>query len=361
MVKPHQSFWVAGATLTRFSKGIINLDMIIDPKLITIGMFSALLTAGLFVLISTMTGFPVSSTHSVIGGMLGFGVMAGGFGIVKWSTITNIALSWVVSPVMGGLLAYFIHYLIRKSLLEKTDLKKAAKKWCPVWMGLTATIILVFIILETSIGKEVQKSIPLSVFTVAFFGLFIWSQGRLLINEFLDRLEQHSDAVENVFRRLQVFTSSYVALSQGANDVANALGPVAAIYFIAKYHKVPDTGDVPITLLMLGGIGIAVGCTVLGKRVIATVGEGITKLNNTRGFSVDFSLATTVLVASRLGLPVSSTTVAVGAVTGVGLAQGKKSVDAMMLVRIVSVWIITVPVSAVASMAIFWILKKLFR
>jgi PiT family inorganic phosphate transporter len=350
-----------GAHVTAtISEGIVNLEKVADPKLVTIGMFSALLTAGLFVLISTITGFPVSSTHSVIGGMIGFGIMSVGFSAVKWVGLTSIFLSWIISPALGGLMAYFIYFLIKKSLLQKKDLFQAARIWCPIWMGITALIIVSFVILETHFGDEMQKSIPLSVFTLAFFGLFVWSQGRLLINEFLERLERRQDAVENVFRRLQVFTSSYVALAQGSNDVANALGPVVAIYMIAKTHHLPDAGQVPIMLMMLGGFGIALGVTMLGHRVISTVGTGITKLNNTRGFSVDFSLATTVLFASRMGLPVSSTTVAVGAVTGVGLAQGKKSVDLMMLVRIVGVWVLTVPITALASMGIFWVLKAIF-
>ena len=350
-----------GAHVTAtISKGIVNVDLISDPKMITLGMFAALLTSGFFVLVSTLTGFPVSSTHSVVGGMLGFGLMAVGPSAVEWTVLIGIFLSWIISPALGGLLAYFIYFLIKKSLLQRTDLYQAARKWCPIWMGITATVIACFVIMETELGKDVQENIPLSITTIVFFGLFVWSQGRMLTNEFLEKLDKHQDAVESVFRRLQVFTSSYVALAHGANDVANAFGPVLAIYLIAKHHNLPEQGSVPIMLLMLGGIGIAVGITTLGHRVIATVGEGITKLNNSRGFAVDFSLASTVLFASRLGLPVSSTTVAVGAITGVGLAQGKNSVDVKMLAKIVGVWILTVPISAVTSMLLFLLLKKVF-
>jgi PiT family inorganic phosphate transporter len=165
--------------------------------------------------------------------------------------------------------------------------------------------------------------------------------------------------VEGVFRKMQVGTSCYVALSQGANDVANAIGPVAAIYLIAKEHKLLATAAVPWPMLVLGGLGIAVGIAVLGHKVMSTVGEKITTLTNTRGFAVDFGAASTVLVASNLGLPVSTTHAAVGGVVGVGLARGFSAVDFRVLLRIVAYWIATVPIAALTSIVIFVLLKWL--
>jgi PiT family inorganic phosphate transporter len=165
------------------------------------------------------------------------------------------------------------------------------------------------------------------------------------------------EGVEGIFRKMQVFTSCYVALSQGANDVANAIGPIAAIYLLATSDSFAAKAEVPIWMLMVGGFGIACGIAIMGKRVMVTVGEKITTLTNTRGFSVDFGAATTVLVASKLGLPVSTTHAAVGAVTGVGLARGFKAVDFGVLGRIVMYWVLTVPIAAFTSILIFQFLR----
>ena len=292
---------------------------------------------------------------------MGFGIAAIGFDAVYWGKMISIFLTWIISPILGGLVAFGVHRLIRLTLLDKPDLWKAAKRYCPMWMGFTAALIVVEVIIESDVGKElVDESRTLAGLCIVFFALFVWSQGKLLVDDFLNKMEKHKDAVENVFRRLQIFTSSYVALAIGSNDVANAFGPVLGIYLIAKYHNLADHNEGAVWLLVLGGIGIAVGCATLGHRVIKTVGSGITKLNNTKGYSVDFSLATTVLACSQLGIPVSSTTVAVGAVTGVGLSQGSGGVNFKKLLKIVAMWLITIPISATVSGLFFYLLKYLF-
>ena len=353
--------FLGGAVVATISSGIVDTQTISDPKVICLGMFAALLTSGTFVLVSTLTGYPVSSTHAVVGGMMGFGFAAVGPESVYWGSMTGIVLSWLLSPFIGGLIAYVIYFLIKKTLVDREHVKRQAERWCPIWMGLTAIVIAVEVLLESRAGQGlVKQSWTLACFCLVFFGLFVWSQGKLLVAEFLNRMEKHLDAVEGVFRRLQVFTSSYVALAHGSNDVANAFGPVLGIYLIAKYHNLPAQNQEVVWLLILGGVGIAVGTATLGHRVIKTVGNDITELNNTRGFSVDFSLATTVLACSQLGLPVSSTTVAVGAVTGVGLSQGRKAVNLKKLGKILSVWVVTVPISAVVSALFYKVLHYLF-
>ncbi len=350
-----------GAHVTAtISKGIVDPLVFTDPKILTLGMFATLLTAGTWVLLSTVTGFPVSSTHAIVGGLMGFGVVAGGVDSVQWGKLFEIFLSWIVSPALGGLVAWFIYFMIKKTMLDRKDLFTAAKRCCPWWMGMTGGIIMLALIFETEIGNSIEDNWFLVALSTLFCVLFMMEMGKNLVNEFLETLDKHANAVERVFKRLQIVTSAYVSLSHGANDVANAFGPVTAIYLIAKHNHLPAEGQVPMLMLVIGGIGIAVGISVLGKRVIKTVGEGITKLNNTRGFSVDFSIASTVLLASRMGLPISSTTVAVGAVTGVGLAQGRKNVRLGMLGKIVMMWILTVPVAGVTSCVFYLILRALF-
>ena len=355
------AIFLGGAVVATISQGIVDAKAVADPRLICLGLFAALLTSGFFVLVSTLSGYPVSSTHAVVGGMMGYGLVAAGVEAVKWSGLIGIFVSWVLSPFIGGLIAYLIYLLVRKTTLHGKDIILAVTRWCPIWIGFTAVVIVLEVVLDSDFGDQLVKESPtLAVATVVFFALFVWSQGRHLVAEHMARVDQQHEAVENIFRRLQAFTSSYVALAHGSNDVANAFGPVLGIYLIAKYHNIAATSEGATWLLVLGGVGIAIGTASLGHRVIATVGEGITKLNNTRGYSVDFSLATTVLLCSQLGLPVSSTTVAVGAVTGVGLSQGRQAVNLKALAKIMLVWVLTVPISGGVAALFFWVLKTVF-
>ena len=192
------------------------------------------------------------------------------------------------------------------------------------------------------------------------FALVVWVVSRHFVNKMTSRMEQNVEEVEGIFRRLQIMTASYVALSHGANDVANAIGPVAAIYIIARQQAMIETAEIPIYMLILGGVGLSMGIAMLGHKVIATVGNKITTLTHTRGFAVNFSTATTVLVASNLGMPVSTTHSCVGAVTGVGLARGFSAVNFGVLWRIVGYWVLTVPIAAFTSIVIFQVLQWMF-
>jgi PiT family inorganic phosphate transporter len=210
---------------------------------------------------------------------------------------------------------------------------------------------------KTPIGKNLHLPWAVSLCIAAALALCTWALARIWAGRVVKDVEEGAEGVERVFRKMQVGTSCYVALSQGANDVANAIGPVAAIYMIAKDHVLLGKAEVPISMLVLGGVGIAVGISLLGHKVMATVGSKITTLTNTRGFAVDFGAASTVLVASNLGLPVSTTHAAVGAVVGVGVARGFSAVDFRVLGRIVIYWLLTVPIAALTSIVIFELLK----
>ncbi|EGB14949.1 phosphate transporter [Pseudodesulfovibrio mercurii] len=341
------------------SKGIINPEVISDPKLIMIGMFASLLAAGLWVLVATLTSLPVSSTHSIVGAITGFGLVAGGPDVVNWLKMGGIVLSWIISPFFAAAIAYFIFTHIRRYILFQRHFVHQAKKWAPIWVAVTLSMISLSFLYKTPAGKALHLHWLVSLGIAALLSLVAWAVSRYFVGKIVLDEEEGAEGVERVFRKMQVGTSCYVALSQGANDVANAIGPVAAIYLIAKEHVLLSKADVPWPMLVLGGFGIAVGIAVLGHKVMATVGEKITTLTNTRGFAVDFGAASTVLIASNLGLPVSTTHAAVGGVVGVGLARGFSAVDFRVLLRIVAYWVATVPIAALTSIVLFVLLKWL--
>ena len=347
-----------GAHVTAtISKGIINPEMISDHKVMMVGMFAALLSAGLWVLIATLASLPVSSTHSIVGSILGFGFVAGGPEVINWWKMAGIVLSWIVSPFFGALLAYLVFTHIRRYIFFKRNFRAQTLRWAPFWIAVTVALVLLSFLYKTPLGKDLNLHWSLKLLLATFLSLLAWGLGHRGVRRILHGLEDDAEAVEGVFKRLQVGTSCYVALSGGANDVANAIGPVVAVYLIAREQKLLATAEVPFGLLVLGGVGITVGILLLGYRVMKTMGERITTLNNTRGFAVDFGTATTVLVASNMGLPVSSTHAAVGSVVGVGLARGFGAVDFRVLGKIVLYWVLTVPIAAFTSIIIFQILR----
>lgn len=339
------------------AKGIINAEMIGDPQLILLGMFASLLAAGVWVLIATLTALPVSSTHSIVGAILGFGIVAGGPSVVNWLKLGGVVLSWFISPFLAAGIAFFIFTQIRRHIFLQKNFLENARKWGPRWIALTMVLVGFSFLFKTPVGKQLALAWYETLALIALLACGAWIVGARLTYSLSMKVEESAEGVETIFRKMQVFTSCYVALSQGANDVANAIGPIAAIYVLAKSGSFMAKADVPIWLLGIGGAGIALGICVLGHKVMKTVGEKITTLTNTRGFAVDFSAATTVLVASKLGLPVSTTHAAVGAVTGVGLARGFKAVDFTVLGRIVVYWLLTVPIAALTSIVIYQILK----
>jgi PiT family inorganic phosphate transporter len=339
------------------SKGIINPEVIADPKVMMVGMFAALLSAGLWVLVATLTALPVSSTHSIVGSILGFGFVAGGPEVINWWKMVGIVASWIISPFFGGLIAYLVFSHIRRFIFYKKHFLKHTLRWAPVWMSLTLALVMLSFFYKTPAGKSLGIAPSGRKLLVVVLCGAVLLVGRRVVGRMVRGVEEGAETVERVFRKMQVGTSCYVAVSQGANDVANAIGPVAAIYLIAREQAILPEADVPWWLLVMGGAGIAVGIGLLGHKVMTTVGERITTLTNTRGFAVDFGAATTVLAASNLGMPVSTTHAAVGSVVGVGLARGFSAVDFRVLFRIVIYWVLTVPIAAFTSIVIFQLLR----
>jgi PiT family inorganic phosphate transporter len=334
--------------------GIVSTVVVTDPHLALIGALSALLAAALWVSFATWKSLPVSTTHSIVGSMIGFGIMAGGFSVINWAKLAAVVMSWIISPVFSIIIAFFMFKLIIRLILSKEDSFTHALKLSPFFIGATFFVVILSFLFKTPLGKKLVVGPYVSLLVAVILAVFFGFVGRKALGWFIKRRE---DGAEAIFQRIQVGTACYVALAQGANDVANAIGPLAVIYFLVKTGSVGAKVPVPVFLLLFGGIGIACGIAMAGHRVMETMGKKITTLSNTRGFCVEFSAATTVLVASKMGLPVSTTHAAVGGVLGVGLARGIEAVNFGIVFKIMLYWVLTVPAAAVTSMILFKILQ----
>ncbi len=340
-------------------KGIVDTQSVGDPKIIWLGLLAALLAASFWVCLSTYRNLPVSTTHSIVGAMIGIGLVVGGPHAVHWGKVLHIIGSWIFSPLFSGVAGFVLIKVIDKAILSRMDTARGALKISPVLVAMTVFIMTLALFLETPLGDKVGlKGLQVVIIpgVIAILGyvassLILWimiGRGRLT-------------AVEEVFRYLQVMTSCYVSFGNGANDVANAMGPLAGIYFIQSTGSVAEHSPVPVALLAFGAGAICLGICTWGYRVIETMGSKITELTSVRGFTVEFSAATVILVASMMGLPVSTTHAAVGAYVGVGLARGLEGLlDLAILGRIMVYWLATVPVAAATAAAIYLLLSAVF-
>jgi PiT family inorganic phosphate transporter len=336
-------------------KGIVSTEILSDPHVALIGALSALLAAALWVSFATWKSLPVSTTHSIVGAMIGFGIMAGGFSVINWAKLAAVVMSWVISPVFSLVISYLMFKTIVKLILVKKNAFIRSLSLSPVFIGMTAFVVVLSFLFKTPLGKTLSIDTWTALLVALVIGGLVGYAGKGLLRRFTR--PDDDDGTEQVFRKIQIGTSCYVALAQGANDVANAIGPLAVIYFLVKSGNVGAEVPVPAWLLLFGGVGIACGIGMAGHRVMETIGTKITTLTNTRGFAVDFAAASTVLIASKLGLPVSTTHAAVGGVIGVGLAGGIEAVNFGVVFQIMLYWFLTVPAAAVTSMIIFKILQ----
>ena len=336
-------------------KGIVSTDILTDPHLVLIGALSAMLAAALWVNFATWKSLPVSTTHSIVGAMIGFGIVAGGFSVINWMKLAAVVMSWVISPLFSLVISYFLFKIILRLILSKKNAFIWSLKLSPFFIGSTVFIVVLSFLFKTPLGKNLSIK-ALDALMLAFIIAFIFGfAGMKILKHFVKESNPHG--AEEIFRFIQIGAACYVALAQGANDVANAVGPLAVIYFLVKTGNVGASVPVPVFLLLFGGIGIACGISMAGHRVMDTMGKKITALSNTRGFAVNFATATTVLVASKMGLPVSTTHAAVGGVMGIGFARGVEAVNLSIVYKIMLYWILTVPAAAVTSMVIFKILQ----
>jgi inorganic phosphate transporter, PiT family len=336
-------------------KGIVSTDILADPHLTLIGALAALLAAALWVSFATWKSLPVSTTHSIVGAMIGFGITAGGFSVIKWGKLGAVVLSWVISPVFAMAIGFLMFKTIVQFILSRDDPFNQAFRLSPYFIGMAFFVIILSFIFKTPLGNSLAIGTPMSLIIALLLAILMGFVSVKILRKYTKKSELTGE--EEIFRKIQIGTSCYVALAQGANDVANAIGPLAVIYFLVKTGSVGAKVPVPLFLLLFGGIGIACGIAMAGHRVMDTIGRKITTLTNTRGFAVDFAAATTVLVASKMGLPVSTTHAAVGGVMGVGLARGMEAVNFRIIFQIIIYWILTVPAAALTSIVIFKILQ----
>ena len=353
---------LVGAHVTETIKGgIIPPEAFAaDPQVFMFGMASALAGAAVWLLIASTLGLPVSTTHSIVGAVVGFGLISVGWGQMEWSTLGSIVLSWVVSPLCGGILAYLTFTLIRRKIILADDPYEATVQWAPhliAVVGFTLGLSILYKGLSNlNLDLPLHVAGPLCLLLGGVLGLAmrVWLSRRYVPEGF------SVTSVERLFAGLQVVTACYVAFAHGANDVANAIGPLAAVVQAWQDGSLAARAPVPIWILMMGGVGIVVGLATYGYKVIETVGHKITSMTPTRGFSAEFGAATTVLLASRLGLPISTTHTLIGAVIGVGLARGLAALNLRVIRNIAYSWVVTIPAAALVAMLCFVALTRIF-
>ena len=360
------AYLAGGEVTSTIRKGIIDPSILADtPELLVYGMLSALLAAGTWLLIASYNGWPVSTTHSIVGAIVGFAAVGISVDAVSWSKVTSIVSSWVVSPLMAGTISFMIFRSVHHLILNTDDPFNNAKKYVPGYMFLVGFVLsavtllkgLKHIGLDLSFFESLQYSILIGL-GIAFIGSRFLKK---INNNKEERGDVVFDGVERVFAILMVFTACAMAFAHGSNDVANAVGPLAAIVNVVQSGgEIAAKSVMPWWILLVGGIGIISGLAMLGYKVIETIGRNITELTPSRGFAAELAAATTVVLASGTGLPISTTHTLVGAVLGVGLARGLSAIDLSVVGRIILSWIVTLPVGAGLSILFFFIFKGIF-
>ena len=358
--------YLAGGEVTKtIRKGIVEPDAFTaDPNLLIWGMLAALLAAGTWLLIASRKGWPVSTTHSIVGAVVGFAAVGIGMEAVNWGKVGTIVMSWVVSPLLAGTLAFIIFRTIQKLILNAENPVQSAIKYGPYYLFLVGFVIALVTI------KKGLKHIGLDIdaehafFYASLVGIVVAIAGSFLIrkvkiNPKADK-KFHYANVEKIFAVLMIFTASAMAFAHGSNDVANAVGPMAAVISTAQTGMIASKSALPSWVLLLGGIGIVIGLATFGYKVIATVGKKITELTPSRGFAAEIAAAGTVVLASFTGIPISTTHTLVGAILGVGFARGIGAIDMRVVGNIFMSWVVTLPAGAFLAILFFYTLKGIF-
>lgn len=359
--------FIAGGNVTStIRKGIVDPTSIASqPEILVFGMLAALLAAAVWLMIASWRGWPVSTTHSIIGALVGFALVGIGTEAVHWGKIGMIVASWVVSPALGGFLAFSLMMSIRKFILNTDSPFESARKWGPVYVFLLGFVISLVTLFKGLKHLKLDLSVEMSFVAALAFALIVTGIGWSLIRKVTidpdaDR-EYHFASVEKIFTPMMIFSACSMAFAHGSNDVANGIGPLAAVAsVISSGGEIAQKSALPLWILFLGGGGIVLGLATLGYRVMKTIGTKITQLTPTRGFSAELAAAATVVLASRTGLPVSTTHILVGAVIGVGLARGVGAIDLRVIGKIIVSWVVTLPAGGILAAFFFFTLKGMF-
>jgi len=384
-----------GDVVSTISKGIVDPKQVADASTFIWAMMAALLSCALWVNLATWIGAPVSTTHSVVGGVMGAGIAAAGFGVVNWSVMGAIAASWVISPILGGGIAALFLWFIKSNIIYQDDKIAAARKWVPLLVSIMLAAFTCYLVM-----KGLKRLWAPDAYTIALLGAAVFIAANLLLRPIIRKqsegMENRNQSLRKLFHIPLIFSAMLLSFAHGANDVANAVGPLAAILHTIQSGSVDAKVGIPLWVMMIGAFGISLGLFLYGPKLIKMVGEQITKMNPMRAFCVALSAAITVLIASGLGLPVSSTHIAVGGVFGVGFLReyytthsrrrreylakraGSKKPTASVVadersedeivyrklvrrshfVTIIAAWIITVPATAVLAGILFFVLRN---
>ncbi|MBF0187138.1 MAG: inorganic phosphate transporter [Magnetococcales bacterium] len=358
---------LAGGTVTETIRvGIIDTTTIVDrPETLVFGMLAALLASAIWLMIASARGWPVSTTHSIVGALVGFSMAGIGIHAVHWNVVSEIVVSWVISPLVGGIIAFLLMLSIRSLILNTESPFKQAKKWGPAYVFLVGFITSLITMFKGMKHLDIHMTTLESVLLSILIGLLVMAVGKVLINRVEVDEEADRDfyfaSVEKVFTPLMLFTACAMAFAHGSNDVANGVGPLSAVVSIVQSGgQVAQMTPLDVNFLILGGVGIVIGIATMGYRVMQTIGTKITELTPTRGFCATLGAACTVVLASKTGLPVSTTHVAVGAVMGVGLARGIGAIDLRVIGGIIVSWVITLPAGGLLAAMLYFTLKGIF-
>ena len=312
---------IAGGDVVKtIKKGIIDPTMFSDPMVFVYAMSAALLAAALWLNLATWLKAPVSTTHSIVGGVMGGGIAAAGFSIVSWATMGKIAASWIISPLLGGLIAAGFLYLIKLKIIFSENKLESAKKFVPILIAIMAWAFSTYIIVK-GIKKLIKIEFPIALSIGLIIAIGIYFVVKPIINKKIEGLNENREDINKLFTMPLIFAAILLSFAHGANDVANAVGPLAAVFDALSSMQVSAKASIPIWVMLVGGIGISIGLALFGPRLIKTVGSEITELDHIRAFSIMMAASITVVIASQLGLPVSSTHIAVGAIFGVGFLR----------------------------------------
>ena len=415
------AFFVGANVSQTMQKGLINTEyFLIEPNILILGMCGALLGTGIWLHIASFFGWPVSTTHALVGAILGFGALVGGLDAIRWEETLAIVVSWILSPLLSGIISFLFFTVLQRKILFAMNPAEMTKRLLPYLLFIVVGAFTLSLIFNGLENLNLDISFPMALlFSIlagliaACIGFFLArrepspdlcfldhrltqnvvslekavkhlqrvhipsleeTQGRLssLLSEvktlskslkekgkFPERSSEYK-TVEKLFVYLQILSACFVAFAHGANDVSNAIGPVAAVLNILKNGALSESEHIPSWLLAFGGVGIVIGLATWGWRVIQTIGKKITELTPTRGFCAEFGAATTILIASKMGIPVSTTHCLVGAVLGVGIGRGFRALNLSTVREIALSWVITIPASALISILVFFVLKYVF-
>lgn len=361
------AFLAGGEVTNTIRSGIVDSNYFTEtPELLVYGMIGSLLAAGIWLVVASALGWPVSTTHSIVGAIIGFAAVGVGTEAVAWEKVGGIVGSWVITPAISGFIAFILFQSTQKLIFNTDDPLANAKRYVPFYMAFAGFIMALMTILKGLSHVGLHFSITESYLLAAVIAAVVGIAGKIAIS----RLKMSDKAnrqtmfanVEKVFAILMVLTACCMAFAHGSNDVANAIGPLAAVVSVVNSGgEIASKSPLVWWILPLGAIGIVMGLAIFGQRVMQTIGKNITHLTPSRGFAAELAAATTVVIASSTGLPISTTQTLVGAVLGVGMARGIAAINIGVVRNIVVSWVVTLPAGAGLSIIFFFTIKGIFN